>query len=148
MGCRIGFDLDGVIAMFDWDRYHKCKNTQQIAKYYSGIPLKYDPNDFLTKGDKGYIISFRHINFTKVTTQWLTKHNIRLPFYLLGNYGYHDFSSRQKGRRNSGKTMMINNLKLDVYFEDQVEIVKVLRKACGNTKIIKLGESLGNKEGR
>jgi hypothetical protein len=37
------------------------------------------------------------------------------------------------------KAKVLNNLGIDVYFEDTPEVVEVLRNLCKNTKVIQYG---------
>ena len=109
--------------------------------YYRGRKVLLDPKKFMGVGDVGYIITFRDSSLTELTRSWCEKNVpglevIHIPaFTKTGSDTFRDWCKDAALR----KAKLINELGLDIYFEDVPLIVRDLRVLCPETKIIQFG---------
>lgn len=143
---RIGFDMDGVICKFDEGFYRLVQMLdyddavrKEIMRYhYRTVEPKIDVRQFVGDGDEVFIITGRNKEYEDVTREWLKRHGYEYPVVFLSNNDlrscddvglfYNDLAMK--------KVKMVETLGLDVYFEDNSFIVKVMRNYCTNTKVI------------
>ena len=79
-----------------------------------------------------YIISNRPLYLRPVTNKWLRKNKIEtISTHLRPVHQAFPETGRIKY-----KASIINDLQLDIYFEDELEIIKKLKKLCPETKIL------------
>jgi len=121
----IAADLDGVLC---WNLLDKSKfKPYRLYEFYAACwPAPCHGMHFQ------YIITGRKIHYRKLTERWLIENNIQFEnLIMLPNKLKKNYRNIVKFKAN-----MINNLEIDIYYEDDVEIVKYLEKHCKNTKII------------
>ncbi len=145
------FDLDGVIA----DGHHwffriidtiRQVNPQlaEIAEleYYSSRPLKNHPNLFLASGDKGFILTARKPKAQKITKSWLKRYGINLPIIFVDKGGSIDWGDHVKASAQVArlKAKAIQELQVDIHFDNNPTIVRKLREEFGIKAILIGGE--------
>ena len=137
---NIGFDLDGVLAHIDLDTYKTLKTNKEIEEYYSKLKPYLSPYQFGGGGDTTTIITGRSKDFEEVTRDWLRKNGITCPLYIVGDsYRDHqDWSTEAWLKFSLQKARLIEELIIDIYFEDQATNVTLLKLACPHAKIIKV----------
>lgn len=137
---RVGFDLDGVLAKIDLRYYKTLETQQQIEKYLQGQEAYLNPKVFLSEEDAGVIVTGRSPVFRTITSIWLRQHAIELPTYLVGTTisGYLDTTAKWLSRNILAKSATLLKYGIDVYFEDDLEIVTALRKLNPATKIVSI----------
>ena len=128
MNEKIGTDLDGVLASNTHDvkdyrpwRLHQwyslCEPTERCEKHYD------------------VILTGRRIHFKKITIKWLKENNVTYDILIM-------FPNKVKKTNKTlakYKSEVINNLKIDVYFEDDERIFGFLTDACPDTIIHLIG---------
>ncbi len=135
---RIGFDLDGVLC--DQNIALLLKKLGNASYYETRKPLL-DPKSVTAPNDELYIITSRPTNIIKITQEWCAKN---LPAMKLF------FASVQMWKNAfqifqwyidvaAAKAKIINENKIEVYYEDIPEVVAQLRQLCPLTKIIHYG---------
>ena len=148
---KIAFDLDGVLCDINLALLGVILHTmpdgewrKQIENlYYSEGKVKIHPEMFLGPGDQFYIITSRSAQLELVTAKWVQKFCPRtklimvdVPIPIMTN-GEELENLRELQAKKKAK--VINDLGIDVYFEDSWTIVKRLRELCPKTKIICFG---------
>jgi len=147
---KISFDLDGVIAEgHHWFfRLINCLATinheesrQAELDYYSSRTLKYHPNLFLAEDDKGFIITARKSHSRNITYRWLERYGISLPIFFIDGVDEIDWSDYPKASELSGKRKadVIEQLGVDVHFDNNPTLVATLRKCLPGVKSILIG---------
>jgi len=141
---KIGFDLDGVLASQSIpELIFVAGNPFAEDQYYGTLVPQLNPAMFLGKDDWGYIITARKERLSSLTKEWCRLH---FPSYKL----YHVKVPQWKSTETKDiekwqyevakrKAKLINELDLDVYFEDMPETVETLRQLCPKCKIIQYG---------
>lgn len=147
---RFGFDLDKCLCDGDItvlriiDQMTPEKRIAIEGWYYLERRPLLNPEDFLSSADEYIIITGRSKSIESVTQQWVNKYCCNCkklimvdlgPAYNCTNGQVKEWSKEQARR----KAAIINEEKVDVYFEDNGECVAELRKLCPNAKIIKYG---------
>ena len=146
---KISFDLDGVITDGANWFFNLCEaigndNKQVIAaraRYYSNCKLKYHPSLFMSKDDKGFILTARKTEATTITGAWLDRYGIRLPVYYIDGADNIDWRDYAKASIEVAKQKAkeIKRLRIEVHFDNNRFIVEELRKLVIETKIILIG---------
>jgi hypothetical protein len=123
---------------------------QELMRYYCNhLEMLFNPLDFIADGDKLFFITGRSIWVEEMTKQWAKKyfptatvivtrveHPTKDTVLMTSNYG-NDGSWNMLQSERKAKAIMDNGI--EVYFEDNPEIVKRLRVMCVDTKIIQYG---------
>jgi len=144
---RVGLDLDGVIL------YNPVRGARSFAKILKNLFLKSEETDFyipktklyktsifaslgyedvikLIKNRKieAYIISGRYKFLKNDFNEWLEKLNVKKYFKdcLLNENDEQPYIFKQR---------MLNKLKINIYIEDNWDIIKQLKKSCKNVKL-------------
>jgi hypothetical protein len=152
---KIGFDLDGVVLEQDMAILRMIdladeKKQEELAHYYCNKrTMQLNPIDYLADGDDLFFITGRSIWNEAITIQWAKKyfpmatvivtrvaHPKNDTVIMCSNYGKDDSWNRLQAERKSD---VIHANGIDVYFEDNPEVVKILRKLNPNTKVIQYG---------
>jgi len=134
---RIGFDLDGVLCDIDQLHLHLIKGNVTLEKvYYYTRRQIVDPYLWLHSDDEGVIITSRPYGLKGITEDWMRSHGVRLlllqeePCPALPP----DWEGIAKWKAN-----IINREKIDLYVDDNPELVARLRKLCKNAVILQYG---------
>jgi len=122
---KIGSDLDGVLccnhlnrALFRPYRLHefyaKCSAIGYAERFWR------------------YIITGRKEHFRRVTERWLSDNGVEYGSLIMLPNG------TKKTNQNLAiyKADQINDLDVDVYFEDDLQIVEFLKENCPNAEIV------------
>lgn len=122
---KIGVDLDGVLCLnmnprklFRPHRMHEYYSLGQYTGFAKDIPV--------------VIITARKETFRRTTEEWLHKNDIVYSALIMMQIGI------KKNFENCVKlkAKFINELDLDIYYEDDPNILKKLRKLCPKTEIV------------
>lgn len=146
---RIGFDLDGVIADLDITLFRLIRYVEfpreeienRFKQSYFGelsLRVNWNPEEMLAVGDEYHIITARHsMSDNNITLEWCRKFcpNAK-SVNIVGQHG--NTWSESAG----AKAEKINELGVEVFFEDDPRLVKRLRELCHETKIIQVGGRL------
>ena len=126
---RVAYDLDGVISKTPVRFYSLLKRCRPILYVCSLLcPVKMRPlrnpdgRQFVT------IITGRSIKDKKITEIWLKLHGIIGDVYYNPN-GY----SKESAIEHKAKT--INELGIEVYYEDEWDVAKELQRRCPKCEI-------------
>ncbi len=139
---KIGFDIDGVLANQDTAEIILIKeNSTAEMYYYATREPMLRTSMFLAETDKCYIITCRKEEFKEITEKWCSKHYPGASLVYISVPQWKSTEEIQSWFKEVAvkKAETINELKLDVYFEDMVETVFWLRELCPNCKIIQYG---------
>lgn len=148
---KISFDLDGVITnSHHWflallDIYRKVdEKTLSKAQnnYYSSLSLLHHPGLFLAKGDKGFIVTARKPESREVTMSWLRKYGITLPVIFVDKKDKIDWQSSHIDASTEAALLKAGALKklgIEMHFDNNPTIVRVLRKKLPKARIILIG---------
>ena len=139
---KIGFDIDGVIvplSEIEIRVVHEFPNLERI--YYDTRKIQLIPQDYLCNDDEAYIITGRRAALIPQTKAWHEKYFPNIPLIILSVEPYTSDEGIDDWMQRSAveKSKKINELGLDIYFEDMPMTVRALRKLCPNTKIIQYG---------
>ncbi|MBL7150386.1 hypothetical protein ISS86_00465 [Candidatus Microgenomates bacterium] len=153
---KIGFDLDGVIidkppliskGLLEWlVRSHQNKKLayrypllpERLVRWLSHHPLLRpaikENLEFIKKIAKNkkyklYLISGRYSFLAGRTQQWLKKHQIYNLFEGI-------FINLKNEQPHLFKTQKIKSLRIDIFIDDDLPLVKHLKKEVKKTKII------------
>ncbi|MDI6787582.1 MAG: hypothetical protein QME51_04355 [Planctomycetota bacterium] len=139
---NIGFDLDGVLAKIDLKKYLSLQTAEKVAEYMENQVPYLNPNHVMADEDYAYIISGRSKDFLNITADWLAKHNfmhaVGIAFVGESPYKHHLEGDKWLTHQVLGKAHYIKKWAIEVYFEDNDDIVSLLRLACPGTKIIRV----------
>ena len=140
---EIGFDLDGTvleqsIGLLRMMNIFGVGRDEELLKYYcTGLKMQLNPLDFIGEGDNLYFITGRNNCTTELTQKWAKKYFPMAKVFVLNmeakaidNFNEVQAELKQK---------ILNDNKIDIYFEDNPKVVAMLRKLCPNTKIIHYG---------
>lgn len=138
---NIAFDLDGVVLQQDealLNLIHQLPNNDAkitAYKYYcKQRKINFNPAQFIGPGDRGYFITARGKQDNNYTKRWVNKFYPQFTLIPLSTYDVTEKWVRLHDAE--AKKQAIINYKIDVYFEDVIEIVAYLRRHCSNCKII------------
>jgi len=141
---RIGFDCDGVLAEQRPDTLEMIRllsGTSESTRdslesaYYGSLRPRLAARDFIYKTDQVVVITARPKRLERVTRDWVEHFFVDWPIYMVDL----DWSPSIQIKRGYAKAKLINSLQLDVYFEDDADIVEILRSECPKTKIVRYG---------
>lgn len=156
---KIAFDLDGVVLDQDMgfcrmvDLGHQ-EDQQELMKYYCNHrPLQLNPIDFLADDDELFFITGRSILVEELTLKWAKKyfpmakviitrlqHPSRDTILMTSNYGKVGEGKSWNKLQAERKAKAIIDNEIDVYFDDNPEVVKHLREMCDSrVKIVQYG---------
>ena len=139
---KIGFDIDGVIvplSEIEIRLTHEFPNLERI--YYDTRKIQLIPQDFISNDDEAFMITGRRAALIPQTEAWHKKYFPNITLIVLSVEPYTRDEDIQDWMKRSAvaKAAKINELGLDVYFEDMPTTVRALRELCPNTKIIQYG---------
>lgn len=143
---KIGFDLDSVLCNLDVTTFVLLKaHSLYLEKLYleTRTPL-INPQLFMRRDDKGYIITARRPELRELTIEWCRKYVPNLQLVLTNYPDFNDTCDWDMWIYQIAgiKAAVIDHLGIEVYLEDVPEIVLHLRNICTNCKIIQYGGSL------
>ncbi len=147
---KFGFDLDGTLCNSDITLLRMIdqmtpEQREAIEEwYYLDREPKLNPEDFLGEDDEYIIITGRSKKVELITHEWVEKYcaNCKKLFIVdLGPaYGCTNGQVLHWSKKQARlKSKIINREKVEVYFEDNGECVKELRKLCPKCKIVQFG---------
>lgn len=144
---RLGFDIDGVLGYQDTLAIIQCgKDRNVVRMYYQTVPPNFamHPANFSNNGDETFILTARGSDLKDITEAWCHKFFPNIPVIMIDPGQWEDSEDWSRWFKSVAikKAKVINELKLDVYFEDMPETVEVLRELCPSTKIIQYGGRL------
>lgn len=114
--------------------------------YYREQKPLLNPELFLASGDEYIVITGRSKGLLADTEAWLKKFCPNYKKLIMANLGpcYDDINVEDWSKRQAElKAKIINEEKIDVYFEDNGTCADYLRKLCPKTKIIQFGGRIG-----
>ena len=152
---KIGFDLDGVVAnqdicilqimrMLEVDKCFEESVAWIREWYYRERTLLLNPKTVMTANDEGYIITCRGENLKELTELWCRANVPNLKLIIISSEVKTESENYLEWIQDLAKLKaeVITNLKLDVYFEDVLQVAEKLRELCPDCKIIKYGETV------
>lgn len=144
----ISFDLDGVVI--DQDLFSlrainltedKAKRDELFSYYLIGRHMKLNPLDFVGLDDKLFLVTGRDESCREITQDWV-RHYFPSAHLIMCNLetltpttDTVDWTKRQAEL----KAAVLRDIRANVYFEDNPEVVKHLRKLCPKITIIQYG---------
>jgi hypothetical protein len=146
-----GFDLDGVLCKYEDSLYHIMRRMpveyQRDAwkHYFSEQVPKLNPELFLHEGDEYHVITGRNQDLKEITLKWCAKF---LPnakaVHVVGGRPYYEYTLGEqntlvKEQSLNGKAEKIQELGVQVYFEDDPKYVQELRALLPNVIVIQYG---------
>ena len=139
---KIGFDLDGVLlTQNSVDIVLTRENDRAKRLYYETLQPQLTPCMFAHDADELFIITAREQFLQQLTKKQCDKFfpnitlvQIAVPQWENAGKWYEWFVSVAKA-----KAEVINQLGLDIYFEDMPITVEKLRELCKKCKIIQYG---------
>ena len=149
---KFAFDIDGVLCTISittlrmLDMMPKETRDQVEPYYYREQKPLLNPELFLASGDEYIVITGRSEKFRQDTEIWLKKFCPNCKKLIMANLlpaydnNVEDWSKKQAEL----KAKIINEEKIDVYFEDNGTCVEHLRGLSPNTKIIQYGGRIGS----
>ncbi len=144
---KVGFDLDGVLlkqGVIEWALINKNEELRKMYCYADAM-VQITPQLLSHEDDELFILTGRESCLAEATIKVCNRHFPGIPVYFIqASVTWKDpseFSDWFKAIAEA-KAVVINKLKLDVYFEDMPETVIALRELCPNTKIIQYGGRL------
>ena len=149
---RIAFDIDGVIAEQDacilraFDLFEMPDSIRDIVNeyYYLERRILLNPLLFLTPNDELFFITGRNEKYTDITKRWINQFFPKSTLIMCNHKEPTNIVDLDEWfvKQAKLKAKYINELHIEVYFDDCEEVVMELRKLCPNTKIIKYGGRL------
>jgi hypothetical protein len=151
---KVGFDIDGVCVEQDIavlriiDLMDKKEDREEVMKFYCNKRTQLlNPLDFIADTDELFLITGRSKENEALTAQWAKKYYPQATLIVTKNImPDKNLSLSDKNDTDGWYTMQsklkaqyINELGIEVYFEDAPEVVQCLRKMCPQTKIIQYG---------
>lgn len=146
---RIGFDLDGVVVKHNlpilrmMDLIEDPRKRDEVARYYyKQQEILLNPLLFLLEEDELYIITSRSNKYRRETEQFIEKYLPTARLIILDLIDPSLLIDLDSWYRKQAelKAKVINDLGIEVYFEDIPKVVRYLREMCPNTKIICYGD--------
>lgn len=152
---KIGFDLDGTLCSIDVAMLRLIDNepnkeAQCSAEewYYRERKPLLDARLFLSKDDKFYIITSRPERLQEITKLWVKHYYPQARLFFVNQETLRPEENNNESIKNwcfnkvQLKAEKINELGIDVYFDDEAEAFEEFRKLCPNCKIVKYGGRL------
>jgi hypothetical protein len=139
---KIGWDLDGCLAEQNVINICLIKGNKELEEvYYSTVVPKCHPEEYASPKDEVYIITGRGEALRSVTESWMQKWFPKYKLYMtpVKQWATIDGWKVWYKAMAEAKAKQINDLQIDVYFEDMPAIVDELRKLCPNTRVIQFG---------
>lgn len=149
---RIAFDLDGVLAetsialLRTVDRLGKEVARDVYGWTFRENKMLLNPMDFMIfSEDEYYIITSREEVAREITEKWVRKYCPHVKELIMLDDDIPDKNAGEKeifawlDRMANSKAKVINEKKIEVYFDDSSWIVKKLRELCPNCKVINYG---------
>lgn len=148
---NISFDLDGVICNSEKWFYgilYSVRNIQPLLLlesieilYYSTRQIRYNPYQFMSPQDKGYIITARKPVSHLVTEEWLDSHGISLPIIYVDNEDTIDWSNYEEASciSASRKAGEIECRGIGAHFDNNPYVVRQLRILLPKLTVIQVG---------
>jgi hypothetical protein len=145
---KIAFDIDGVLCDIDvavlrmMDNITDTKVKESVEEWYyrERKPLL-NPKLFLRESDEFHIITSRPKRLVKITMKWVGHYYPNAKLHIIfqdtiqgiGNVKeYCEAKIRMKAKK-------INDLGIDVYFDDEAEGFDLYEKLCPGCKVLKYG---------
>jgi len=149
---KIGFDLDGVLCDIDVAVLRMLDNipnedvkTSVEEWYYRERKPLLNPKLFLRTSDEFHIITSRPKRLAKLTMRWVGHYypnsKLHIVFQDTIKNGDQDVANYCK-KKVAIKARKINELGIDVFFDDEAESFDYFRELCPNCKVIKYGGRL------
>lgn len=118
------------------------KDRETIEWFWREREPLLDPRKFLAEEDEFYIITARDPTYKDITEKWLKRWlgNLNYKFFNVGNWHWDTYGQMEilNGMAEE-KAKVINDERIEVYFDDSEYIVKKLRQLCPNCKVIHYG---------
>lgn len=145
---KIGFDVDGTLTNERFEDIHKqAANDNEALDMYIIKMLDFTPTIFLkflkrfiNLGHDVYVITFRWQEWSTITFEWFNKHGVT---ELNRNNCFFSPPEIRTSDPNvyrsvavDYKSKIINDLGLNIYYEDSDFLIKNLTLNCPNTEII------------
>lgn len=149
---KMAFDLDGVLCdidvallrILDNIKDEKARLSAEEWYYRERKPLL-NAKLFLRNSDEFHIITSRPKRLAKITMKWVGHYypnsNLHIVFQdtiKCGENGSKDITEYCK-QKVTLKANKINQLGIEVFFDDEAEAFDLFRELCPNCKIIKFG---------
>ena len=126
---KVAYDLDGVIAKTPVRFYNLLKRCRPILYVCSLLcPVKMRPRRSLDGRQFVTIITGRSVKDKKITEIWLRLHGI------IGDVYYNPNCYSKEGAIEH-KVKTINELGIEVYYEDEWDVAKELQNKCPKCEI-------------
>jgi len=140
---RIAFDLDGTVLETSigllkmMNELANGKDEELLQYYCMGLKMNFNPLDFIGEGDSLFFITGRNRCVETLTKNWAKKYFPTATVFVadMPAQAISNFSEKQAEL----KEKIINDNKIDIYFEDNPTVVSILRLNCPKTKIIQYG---------
>lgn len=155
---KVGFDLDGVlcdIGIVELHLMHKLPPEEEETAelyYYTERKQLLNPKLLMHEDDEYHIITSRHQGLVEVTERWVRKYYPDVDsISVVGQEAWYKMAAKADDPNVwreyaiaavKLKADKINQLGLDVFFDDSVGNVLQLRELCPNTTIIQYGGRL------
>jgi len=139
---KIAFDLDGVVAGQSVAVIVLAKKDKLAEKiYYETLRPVLNPKMYLARGDIGFILTARPVEYEELTVEWCYHFfpDLKLINVAVPQWTSEDDIASWCLKIAEAKAEQLNNLEIDVYFEDMPCCVEALRKLCPNCRIILYG---------
>ena len=144
---RIGFDLDGVLADIDIGWLNRIRDLgtpeKEERQYYASRNKILDPYYLVAEGDEIFIITGRNPRLRTVTELWLLKNGLgHVPLVFTGDMPVPKETNEEFRKVARGKAAALRKYQIDVYFEDNEVVVRALRGAVPEVKIVQVGSRI------
>lgn len=143
---NIGFDLDGVLCEIDIPIMHlfnllDSTGEKDAEKYYYNFRKTIlNPEDFLHRGDKYYILTARHKDLYNITKAWCDKYCPNYTgLYVVGEKPWYETGESHSvytERAVVKKAKIIKELDIKIHFEDSPRVVAQLRELLPDVVIV------------
>lgn len=135
---KIAFDLDGVLCDIDVSMLNIIYKLKQIKKetelwYYRERKPLLNPYMFLTEEDEFIIVTARKQHLYDVTKRWIDKFLPTTKWFLVDE-GYTTPEAIARKKLN-----ILQDEQVDVYFDDNQNVIKMLRRMNTDIKFIQYG---------
>lgn len=145
---KISFDLDGVICSTDWgwldrlrDKYGKEWPKDEEEKYYSCLEKWIDPYQFMGLDDEAVILTGRPAHLKEITEKWLKKNGLGdIPVIFTRTLkGTPTATKEEFEALGEAKAKFFIEEGIKVHFDDNEQVVKVMRDALPDMVVIHIG---------
>jgi phosphoglycolate phosphatase-like HAD superfamily hydrolase len=141
----ISFDLDGTICNSDWGWLDMLRDknwpSDEEEKYYACREKVLDPYMFMSADDEAIILTGRPIHLKNITEKWLKKNGLgQLELIFTETLqGYPNGKVDEFKALGEAKAKFFIDRKIKVHFDDNEEIVKIMRETLPNIIVIYTG---------